>query len=879
MLGLVVWNVPASSTSKDADSALKAETDRQAYWAYQTPVRPPVPLLEDAFIRNPIDAFILEGLEAAGLRPNSEAPANHLIRRVYYDMTGLPPTHDEVETFCLSEDREIAWESLVDDLLVSERFGEKLASHWLDVVRYAETNAFERDMIKPFIWRYRDYVISAFNENKPYDRFVQEQIAGDELPDSDVPAKLATGFMALMQRDDEPADHKQAHNDMISDIVDVTGEAFLGTTMGCAKCHDHKADPIKQSDYYSLMSFFDAINLSHLKTANKTWYSDEDASARKNAEDAVSAAWASVDTDLLSELLQAAKSPEAMIQMGYVKDQERETSWQILPALPEDPRWTFPSYDPVDFKDALSPFSTPDHGIHAVFRGEKGKQPKEEVDYSPLTHEVKPLVLRKEFRLVSLPEKLIFYAQGRLLTEMEIYFNGARVYNGQATFRGGYVVVPFGSEEVGHLTTGKNVISIVVTPKDPKHGYWFDPGLYYSAIAPLPIDDLVVLNPGIIEDVYGRDFRERIEPLITEKKQVFSNPGNRYFSVDENNNTAPGRIHLRGNVHAEGPEVPLAFPGVLDIDDAAAEIPTEESQKVHFAKNRTTGRRLAVAKWLTHSQNPLTSRVMVNRLWQHCFGVGLVPSANDFGVLGEGVSNQALLDWLAVEFMDSGWDIKHMLRLMLTSSTYRMSVQPQEEGLSNDPNNRLHWRHNSRRLTAEEIWDTFLLLAGKLNLDMFGEWVRPKMPEAVLAGSSQPKNVWRETFGESANRRAVYIHVKRSIQLPLLAAFDAPQRDSTCPTRFATTVPTQALTMLNSERVNQIAKEFAARLNTNSTSIEAQIEDAFKIALGRLPEADEKALLSELCADLKEEYEIPQTSLLARVCLILLNLNETLYLD
>ena len=238
LLGLVVWNVPASSTSKDADSALKAETDRQAYWAYQTPVRPPVPLLEDAFIRNPIDAFILEGLEAAGLRPNSEAPSNHLVRRVYYDMTGLPPTHDEVETFCLSEDREIAWESLVDDLLVSERFGEKLASHWLDVVRYAETNAFERDMIKPFIWRYRDYVISAFNENKPYDRFVQEQIAGDELPDSDVPAKLATGFMALMQRDDEPADHKQAHNDMISDIVDVTGEAFLGTTVAVSQHAD-----------------------------------------------------------------------------------------------------------------------------------------------------------------------------------------------------------------------------------------------------------------------------------------------------------------------------------------------------------------------------------------------------------------------------------------------------------------------------------------------------------------------------------------------------------------------------------------------------------------------------------------------------------------
>jgi hypothetical protein len=270
---------------------------------------------------------------------------------------------------------------------------------------------------------------------------------------------------------------------------------------------------------------------------------------------------------------------------------------------------------------------------------------------------------------------------------------------------------------------------------------------------------------------------------------------------------------------------------------------------------------------------------MVNRLWQHCFGLGLVASANDFGLLGEAVSNQALLDWLAVEFMESGWDIKHMLRLMMTSSTYQMSVQAQAEALVIDSQNRLHWRHNPRRLTAEEIWDTLLLVQGKLNYDLGGEPVRPKMPEAVLAGSSRPDIAWPETVGESANKRAVYIAVKRSIQLPLLAAYDAPQRDATCPTRFATTVPTQALTMLNSERVNTAAKEFAADLADEYLDLDAQIVAAFERALGRAPSVKEKVALLELSDDLNKIHSVPQSNLLERICLILLNLNETIYLD
>lgn len=844
------------------------------YWAYQKPQRASVPDIKSDFVRNPIDAFVLKGLQEEGLKPNPPAPPRHLVRRVYYDITGLPPTLPEVEAFSrVVEGREAAWGALVDKLLASERYGEKLASLWLDVVRYAETNAFERDKNKPYIWRYRDYVITSFNENKPYDRFVAEQLAGDELPDSDVSAKVATGFMTLMQRDDEPADRDQAHSDMLSDIVDVSSEAFLGMTMACAKCHDHKGDPILQSDYYSMMSFFDTIVSSHLNVANKTWYSDEDALARDNSVKAVNAAWRQVDTGLLDDFVKVAKSPKPMIRFGYGKDVKREELWKILPELPEDPSWTFPSYVPKDFREELSPFSTEDHGLNAIFR-----EARKDEHYAPIPREERPLVLRKEFGLTALPEKLIFYAQGRLITSLDIYFNGVKVFGGEVKFRGAYIIIPFSREHVSHLTTGKNAISIVVTPKDPKHGYWFDPGFYHNAVAPLSIEDIVVMEPKLVGDIYGEEFRQLIQPLVEEKQRIFANPGNPYLSVDEKADVPPARIHLRGSVHAEGAEVPMAIPVVLMSDDPLIP-PSPEAQKAQYKLTNTTGRRRALAEWVIDPENPLTARVMVNRLWQHCFGLGLVPSASDFGVLGEGVSNKALLDWLAVEFMESGWNIKHMLRLMLTSSTYQMSVQVNEQAVETDPENQLHWRHNPRRLTAEEIWDTFLLIQGKLNLALGGESVRPKMPEAVLAGSSQPELVWPETEGDAAHRRAVYIHVKRSIQLPMLAAYDAPQRDAPCPTRFATTVPTQALTMLNSERVNTVAKDFAVRVAAEYPELNTQVRSAYEIALGRPATAVELEAMQTLCNDLKSQFSASEATALERVCLILLNLNETIYLD
>jgi len=332
--------------------------------------------------------------------------------------------------------------------------------------------------------------------------------------------------------------------------------------------------------------------------------------------------------------------------------------------------------------------------------------------------------------------------------------------------------------------------------------------------------------------------------------------GIRYHGVHEEAKIETPRIHKRGSVHAPGDEVPIAFPAVLDHTNA-----------------KPTRTRLELARWLTSPEHPTTARVWVNRLWQYCFGQGLVETANDFGKLGTGVSNQALLDWLAGELVRSDWSTKHMLRLILNSSTYRLSSQGMND---KDPTNRLHWKYTPRRLTSEEIWDTYLILTKEMKFEFGGPPVRPKMPDAVLATSSKPGSVWRPSPGDTANRRALYIHAKRSIKLPILANFDSPERDFSCPTRFATTVPTQALTMLNSERMSEFSDRFAARLKGD---LDEKIKEAFLLATSREISDGELHELKILADDLRSKHHVPEDQLISRLCLLILNLNETIYLD
>jgi len=809
---LVKRFIPALSAIALLCGTSSAQKANAPYWAYQPVQNVSVPEIEDPFIANSIDAFILDALREKGLSPNDQATPAQLTRRLSYDLTGLPP-----------ENLNGKWPELVDQLLASPRFGEKFASHWLDLVRYAETNGFERDSEKPEIWRYRDYVIKSFNEDKPYNRFLLEQLAGDQLPDKSFDSLVATGFMTLMQRDDAPADRPQAHADTIGDIVDVTGEAFLGTTFNCCKCHDHKGDPITQANYFSVMSFFDGIQQDVFKSANHTWIDPEFKAQREqdlqSTKTEIESLWKSSDLAQLDPFLK--KSPDS---------KPHSADWKLSYRVPPNPGWSLPSFDPSSFS-------------------EKGDWPRD-----------KPLVLRGDFGLQEIPTQLLIYLQGQVDT-LKVFINGTMVQEGVPQKVGGQYLVFLPVEE---LTTGRNTLGLIATSnarKDRK----LEATIALDPLTDLTPAQLATVSPATLAATYGQPFADKMTTLLNRQTEL-SRPidGMRYMSVNEDAKVPAPAIHDRGNVHAQGDPVPVNFPEILN----PGKLPAPD-----FSDGKTDGRRLAFAHWVTDPSNPLAARVYVNRLWQYCFGKGLVETANDFGVFGTGVSNQPLLDWLAAELVRSGWSTKHMLRLMLNSSTYKLTSTGANDL---DPENKLHWRYHSRRLSAEEIWDSYLILTQRLKLEMGGPPVRPAMPRAILETSSKPNSVWPETKGDDANRRAVYIHAKRSIKLPLLAAFDSPERDISCPSRYATTVPTQALTMLNSEHMNEVANAFATQLEG---TLSEQISTAFALATRRPIEDSELQELTQLAEDLRTTFQVPEDQIMPRLCLLILNLNETIHLD
>jgi hypothetical protein len=601
-----------SPTATNPDPATTPSWDA---WRYRTVVRPPAPAVRrPAWVRNPIDAFILARLESEGLHPAAAADRVALIRRATYDLTGLPPTPEEVDAF-VSDSAPEAFERLVDRLLASPRYGEAWGRHWLDLVRYAETNGYERDSAKPFAWRYRDYVIRAFNEDKSYDRFIHEQLAGDLIAPDSAEAMIATGFYRLGIWDDEPADRRLAYYDGLDGIVSTTGQVFLGISINCARCHDHKKDPIPQRDYYRLLAFF------------------------------------------------------------------------------------------------------------------------------------------------------------RDVTEQD----------------------------------GKNTRRVGQSP----------------ALDVMSVRD------------WGR---------------------------------AETHVLLRGNPNMLGPKVEPGVPAILD--------------KVAARFVSGPAKRKALAEWLTEKCNPMTARVMANRLWQYHFGRGIVPTPNDFGQLGEPATHPELLDWLAAELMDGGWRLKRMHRLILLSSTYRMSSRASAASLASDPGNRCFGRFPMRRLGAEEVRDSILAVSGALNSRPGGPSICPPIPREVLAGQSVPGAGWTVSSPAESDRRSVYIHVKRSLAVPVLATHDSADTDSSCPVRYTTTVPTQALGLLNGEFANSAADRFACRLEADrSGDPAAQVRRAICLTTGAEPGDTEVARDLQWIERLGCEASLPAHAALAQYCLMLLNTNAFLYLD
>ncbi len=848
--------VVATPAKKDH---LISDKDR-AHWSFQTLKKPVVPgVTKKDWVANPIDAFLLAKLESKGFAPNSPATKRELIRRAHYDLLGLPPSPAEVEAF-LADTAPNAWEKLIDRLLDSPQYGEKWGRHWLDLVRYADTNSYERDGDKPHAWRYRDYVIRSFNTDKPYDRFLREQLAGDELPSPNSDTIIATGFYRLGIWDDEPADRELARYDHLDDIVATTGQVFLGLTVDCARCHNHKLDPIPQSDYYRLLSFFQNIN--HYRNGGPT---DEIPFYENDAEKVTYEKAARELEKKRNDLQAAITQTEDLFRARHSKGERAEP----------------PDLDDLHFR---------------FYRDTWDKLP----DFNQLKPEASGQLTSGLFDIGQRTRDAAFgfVFEGVLIVPHEgdyTFFvdsdDGSRL-----TVDGQQVILYDGIHGVGteqkktsHLRQGRLPIKLEYFQQVGGLGLnveWSGPEFSRRALS-APVESAVEPPPKLSKKDFNRLIQEEgrrtlgVEPFkhyqqlkkeLQGLKEVRGSE-QKALAVTESGKNAPETFVLvRGNPNVKGDKVEPAFFEVLNAPRPQIEPPSPGAN--------TTGRRTALANWVTSPQNQLTARVMANRIWQYHFGRGIVRSPNNFGLQGDAPTHPELLDWLASEFIAQGWRMKPMHRLIMTSNAYRMSSQGQTEPLKVDPANDLFWRFDMRRLTAEEIRDSILAFTGTLNLKMSGPGIFVDIPKEVTSGQSEPGKGWGKSDAAEQARRSIYIKVKRSLITPLLASFDFAETDRSAPARFNTVQPTQALGMINGEFLNLQAEALAVRLRREAPDdVRQQVRLGLYLVTSRPPTDVELKRGVGLIEAIRNSDSATAERALHYFCLMALNLNEMIYLD
>jgi hypothetical protein len=674
--------------------------DRE-WWAFQPVQKPPIPAAGKGWARNDIDPFIARKLAAQKLAPAKGAEARKLIRRVTFDLTGLPPTPAEVDAFLKSSiaNPNSAFETLVDRLLASPRFGERQARFWLDLVRYADSDGYNADHPRPEAWRYRDYVINSFNADKPYDRFVREQIAGDEIAPANREALTATMFLRHWIYEYNQRDVETQWSDILNDITDVTGDVFLAMGMQCARCHDHKFDSILQKDYFRLRAFFAPLQPREAMPVGSITARKKFATQQRKWKEA---------TRLIRLKLRNIEQPILLANStkeGFIK-----------------------------FND----------DIKAMIR----KRPKDRTGYE---HQIAELSLRQ----IGLhPEKLPKLLNGKQKAEWEKL--RAELAKHDALKPKPLPTMAFVASDVGPIAPPTRI------PKKSKDG---------------------IIAPGFLS----------------------------IFNPDPAHITPPA------------------------------------------AALKSTGRRTALANWIASPKNPLTARVIVNRLWQQHFGHGLAANASDFGRLGEEPTHPELLDWLAARLVEDGWSLKKMHRLMVTSAAYRMRSEIRKPKTENqnpqlgDPENRLLWHFPIRRMDAGQIHDAALAVSGELDKKVGGAGV----------------DLAKET------RRGVYGMVLRNKPAEMMNAFDSPDAISHAPSRNVTTTATQSLLMLNGEWLLERAEAFACRLVCAKEDETARVKLAYQLAFGRAPTAEEGLAALKFIHD----------SSLEDFCHALLNANEFVYLD
>ncbi len=746
----------------DLDEAASAVDDGKTWWAFRPPAEPALPSVPGS--NHPVDRFVLGKLADEGLTAASQADRRTLIRRAYLDLVGLLPKPREVEAF-VNDTSPNAFETVVERLLASPHYGERWGRHWLDVARYADSHGYEHDFDFPNAWRYRDYVIQAFNTDKPYDEFIREQLAGDELDNPTHDSLIATGFYRVGPRVGfREKDNPQYRYTYLDDIIGTTSRAFMALSVDCARCHDHKFDPISQRDYYRMMAvFFPYVPYDHPLAP------PDQVEAHRAKTSAVIAR-----TKPLKQRIAEIQAP----------------------------------YKDIGFKEKLKKF--PDDIQAAVHTPEEKRT-----------------------------------AGQKLLADQVLSIGSGSV---------AHLLTTLDKAEVARLQSEINQIEKDLPPPLPM-AMGIRDGDY--RFAPDGRGDEVKPGKGQRESY---DFEGTFLPVAG---KPFSYP------------TAP--LLPTGDHQTKGPEVRPGFLSVLHRDGDPQPSPPAN-------RTDTTGYRRALAEWLVADGNPMTARVMVNRIWAYHFGKGLVTTASNFGRLGQKPTHPELLDWLALRFQKEGWSIKAMHRLIMSSRTYQLSAAGNADANAEDPTNRYLWRFPQRRLEAEVIRDIVLDAAGSLNTKMGGEPFFPPIPKTVWQSFGKGKWVLTEE-GPPVWRRSIYSYWKRGLRYPMFEVFDQPDPNITCERRNVSTVPTQALTLLNNPFLLGQAKLFAQRVGeARGPDDSKRIAGAYEIALSHAPSerdmAENLAFLTERrMSHTARGSNDPGLDALVDLCNVILNLNEFVYLN
>jgi len=696
-----------------------AGSPKSTHWAFQ-PVRRPNPPIAAA---NPIDAFVLARLRQEGIEPSPEAARTTLIRRVSIDLTGLVPTPAEVAAF-VADNSPAGYERLVDSLLASPHYGEKWARHWLDLARYADSDGYEQDGIRVNAWRYRDWVIHAFNRNMPFDQFTIAQIAGDLIPGATIEQRAGTGFHRNTLTSREGGiDVAQLRDEQVVDRTNTIGTVWLGLTIECARCHDHKYDPITQRDYYQMFAFMNSseeVNLEDPAPGELGPYLRKLTEYRKQlAELLAHYNIPELQPQWEHELLRAMANPEERLEWTQNLDYVRvylDHGWEVLRTPPEKRTWK------------------QSHGLTRVFLKSPG-----------------PLGTRPDVKALKFSE---------------------------------------GFQKFEAL--------------DAK----------YPRLSEVPAMAEMAQPPRTFLHVCG-DFRN---------------------------------------------------PGIEVQPDTPAVLPPLPSGVRHD--------RMALARWLVAPENPLTARVAVNRMWQELFGKGIVATSEDFGKRCDPPSHPELLDWLASEFVASGWDIKHMLKLMVMSSTYRQSSRARPDLDQRDPANLLLARQSRLRMPAELIRDAMLEASGLLNPAIGGRSVRPPMPASLVKVAYRAK--WEESEGPDRDRRGLYTFFQRSIPYPQLMLFDAPNSLVTCSRRERSTTPLQALELLDDPVFYEGAQAMAFRIlhESGGADFRSRLAYAYSLAFAREPDSQEFAAMSRYYDRERSKPHADEAAAWTAVSSVLLNVDE-----